>query len=425
MKSEIKGLDLTLTKEVLDNGLTVYLVPKSDITSIYATYTTKFGSNYTEFYVDGKLVKVPDGIAHFLEHKMFEQESGIDVSSEFSLNGVSSNALTSNYKTTYLFDGSSKFYENLDLLLNYVGEPYFTDQNVLKEKHIIEQEIDMYADNPYKASYLSLLENVFVYDPSKVPVIGSKESINSITKEDLYMCYNTFYDPHNMFLVITGNIDSDETLEKIRLNQEKRQKKNYNGFTLKEIEEPKEVLKSYVELHMNITVPKVTIGFKLSIKDLEIKTGLTSREMRRYLNIFASIRFGNVSLFLDELRKENIITSTLDYSVYSTDDYIIFILDCDSKNPDVVIDKIKEELKISDVKEELFNLKKKSIIASSVYMSENIYSINQKIVDDVIYCGEVECDTLDRFKALNYKEFIDFIEKLDFSNHTTVVVKPM
>ena len=424
MKKEIKGLDLYVYEEVLDNGLTVYLVPKNNITSIYATYTTKYGGNDTEFYVDDKLVKVPDGIAHFLEHKMFEQESGIDVASEFSRNGVSSNAMTSNYKTTYLFDGSSKFYENLDLLLNYVGEPYYTDSNVNKEKHIIEQEIDMYADNPYKASFLALLKNIFVYDHSRVPVIGSKESINTITKEDLYLCYNTFYDPHNMFLVITGNIDVEETIKRIRLNQSNK-RREYHKFSLKEENEPLNVLNPYVEVNMNVTVPKLALGFKLSIKDLNEKTGLTSREMRRFLKIFTSCKLGSVSTFLENLRKEEILTSSLDYSFYSTDDYIILIIACDTKNPDILVDRVKKELDLKEVDKSLFDLKKRGMIASTVYTSENIYSINQKIISDILYNNQVEYDILDAFKALDYDKFNDFIKELDFSNTTTVVVKGM
>lgn len=427
MKTEIKGLDLTLTKEVLDNGLTVYLLPKNDITSIYATFTAKFGGNDTCFISKGEndFIKVPDGIAHFLEHKMFEQESGIDVASAFSKNGVSSNASTSNFRTSYLFDGSSKFYENLDLLLNYVQEPYYTDSNVEKEKHIIEQEIDMYADNPYKASFLTMLKNIFVVDPSRVPVIGSKESVRSITKEDLYKCYNTFYDPHNMILVITGNIDVDETLAKIRENQSKKTFDNYEGYTLKKYDEPLEVSSPYEELFMNITVPKLSLGFKISINDLKEKFDIPLVTMKRYLNMFGSIRYGNVSLFVEDLRKKEIITSTIDHGLFSTDDYIIFVLDTDSKNPEQVIESIKEDLKNKEVDEKLFNLKKKGMVASTVYMSENIYSMNSKIVNDYIFEGEVETDVLDNLKGLNYLEFKKFVEELDFSNSSIVVVKPM
>lgn len=163
-KLEIKGLDLTLYEERLANGLTIYVIPKENSKGIYATFTTKFGGHDIDFIPEGKeeVVSVPAGIAHFLEHKMFAQKSGEDVMSLFSKNGVSCNANTSSYKTCYLFDGSSHFEENLNLLLDYVQEPYFTEENVEKEKHIIEQEIDMTADNPYSIGYFRLMENMFV-----------------------------------------------------------------------------------------------------------------------------------------------------------------------------------------------------------------------------------------------------------------------
>jgi predicted Zn-dependent peptidase len=426
-KTEIKGLDLTLVEEKLKNGLTVYLIRKENTESIYATFTTKFGGRDICFKPDGKkdFVTVPNGVAHFLEHKMFETENGSDILSLFSNNGVSSNAATSMYKTSYYFDGSSLFEKNLNLLLDFVQSPYFTDSNVEKEKHIIEQEIDMYADNPYRVSFDRLMENIFVNDSSRIPTIGTKESVRSITKEDLYLCYHEFYHPSNMFLVITGNIDIDETLRIIHENQDKKDFSSIHTSVLKETLEPIHVFKEYDTLKMNITVPKLTLGYKFDLKDLSSKLGLPIRDIRRYLSIYAHLKFGNVSSFLENARKDNVIASLIDYGTYETDDKILLILEVDSKCEKEFISRVENELEEKQIDSYLFELKKKNMIASAIYMSENIYSMSQKVVGDIIDFNVVETDVLDHFKSLNYDDFMRVVHLLDFTHHSYVIVNPL
>lgn len=425
-KREIKDLDLFLYEETLDNGLTIYVIPKENTESIYVTFTTKFGGYHTEFIPreENDFIKVPDGIAHFLEHKMFEQKSGMDVMSQFSKNGVSANASTNLFKTTYLFDGSSFLKENLTLLLDYVQDPYFTDENVEKEKHIIEQEIDMSADNPYQACMQTLMKNLFVKDPSKVPTIGTKKSINEITKEDLYTCYQTFYHPKNMFLVVTGNIDPKEIIELVKENQKKKTFEPFKEPVLKTYDEPTSVFKEKEERFMKITVPKLALGYKFDLHALKEKLGMSDVQIRRYLSIYANLKFGAVSPFLESARKDMVITSTVDYSIYSTDDHIILMLMADTKNPEELIHRIEEELKNEEIEERLFNLKKKGMIASTIYMSENIYSMNQKVMGDIIDHQDVEVDVLSSFKALDYESFMNVISSLQFNHRSISFVRP-
>jgi predicted Zn-dependent peptidase len=423
-KREIKGLDLFLYEETLENGLRVFIVPKENKEGLYVTFTTKFGGRDIEFIPNGEssFLQVSPGIAHFLEHKMFEQESGIDVMSEFSKNGVSSNANTSLYKTTYLFDGVTHFKENLNLLLNYVQEPYFTEENVEKEKHIIEQEIDMYADNPYQASYDKLFKNLFVNDPVRIPTIGSKESVRNITKEELYQCYNTFYHPSNMFLTITGNVDPKEAIKIVKQNQAKKHFGTFHKPVLKEYEEPVCVSKEKDSLCMNITVPKVSLGFKFDLDLLKEKLGMDEVTIRRYLAIYANLKFGGVSLFLKKAKEDQVITSSLDYSIFSTDHRIVLILEGDTKNEKELLKRIQKEIKEKEIEESMFLLKQKSMVASCIYMSENIYSLNQKIMGDIIDRDTIELDVLDQFKALNYQDFIKLVACLDFTNFSVVTV---
>ena len=200
--------------EKLDNGLDVYLYNKKDCTNNYVTFTTKFGSIYNEFIpIDkNKMLRVPHGVAHFLEHKVFVQESDPQPEEFFARSGAICNAYTTFKNTTYLFSGPDSLKDNICFLLDYVQSPYFTKENVKSEKGIITQEIHMCDDNPTDVLYEHIRKNIFHNNPFKDSIIGTVKDINSIDENILYTCYNTFYHPSNMFLVISGNFDKDEAL---------------------------------------------------------------------------------------------------------------------------------------------------------------------------------------------------------------------
>ena len=200
---KLKGLDLTSYVETLDNGLEVIYVPFKDKKNYFVSYATRYGSETTTFIPAGSKeeIKVPDGIAHFLEHKMFEQEDGVDPFSYFSESGTGANASTSFDNTQYIFYGTKNFEDNLRFLLKYVNEPYYTDENVEKEKGIIAEELKMYEDMPDWQCETKLREAVYKVHPRRVDIGGTVEEIMKITKEDLYTCYNNFYSPNNMFLL--------------------------------------------------------------------------------------------------------------------------------------------------------------------------------------------------------------------------------
>ena len=190
-KNKLVSFDLDIYSKTLDNGLLVNIIPKDNVNNIYVTLSTNYGSIHDEFIpIDSnEYYKVPMGVAHFLEHKVFEQRDGVDPFTLFLSKGADSNANTSNYKTTYLFSGTSNFEKNLNLLLDFVQQPFFTDDNVEKEKGIIEQELKMLNDRPYWHLYEKVLENTFSIHPIKYPVGGTVDTIKKITKEDLYKCY--------------------------------------------------------------------------------------------------------------------------------------------------------------------------------------------------------------------------------------------
>lgn len=417
MKKEFKKLDLTLYHETLDNGLNVYIVPKDNINNIYTTFTTNYGSVHTKFILDKEEVTSPAGIAHFLEHKMFEQKDGIDPFTIFDQNGATANAATSNYKTSYLFAGPTNFKENINTLLNFVGEPYFTDENVEKEKGIIIQEIKMGEDEIERVGYNKTLENSFVKDPIRVKVIGSIESVNSITKEDLYKCYNAFYNPSNMFLVITGNVDPKETIKIIKENQKD---KKFDKHEVKKIEvdEPNKVFKKKEVIDMGLAIPKLYFSYKLNISEIELE----KRFIMKYLTIYLDALYGSVSDFEEEIEENNICVDGIDFMLSKTKNHILVTFIAETKKPSQLVKTIKKYMG-NDITLNDFNRKKKVILASNIFMSDNIYSINNKITNDILDNGEVITDIYEENESLKYEKMVDLIKKLDFKNTCEVVIK--
>lgn len=417
-KKVLSKLDLTLYEETLSNGLTIYMIPKEG-NNVYATFTTKYGSKTNTFIPIGEkdMKHVPDGIAHFLEHKVFEQKD-IDPFSFFGARGADANAATSNDKTTYMFSGTNAFEENIQYLLDFVQSPYFTDENVEKEKGIITEEILMYEDNPFSKLYEKSLYNTFVEDPIRLPVAGTIESISKITKEMLYTCYHTFYHPSNMFLVITGNIDVDKTIDLIRNNQEKKHFDKGFSIQIKQVDEPSIVAKEMEVISMNVTIPKVSVNVKIPIQEIK---GHSLFLIRSALFHFFNSKFGITSKFTEQLKEDSIISEDLAINMVRSDSYFVFMVIGETNHPTVLIQKIKEELKKSSITLEEFERKKKVLMSSYIYMSDNIYSLNRKIVDNLISYGKV-IEDVKEMSEFTYHTFEDIIKQADFKNISTVII---
>lgn len=415
-------LDLTIYSKTLKNGLKVYIVPKKDSKTTYATFTTNYGSNIIEFIPKGQndFIKVPTGIAHFLEHKMFEQEDGTDPFTFFGNNGCDANANTNYYKTTYLFSGANKIEENLEFLIDYVQSPYFTDENVDKEKGIITQEIRMYLDDPISRLYEKSIANSFNKHPIKIPVIGDEKNINTITKENLYDCYNTFYHPSNMILVITGNVDSDKTIKVIEENQAKKDYTAKDEFKIKFYDEPDKVAKKSETLKMNVNIPKIAVNYKVNYSKIK---KYSKREIFNYINLYFNIKFDNVSDFTSKMKNEGFITDPFGVVHVDTDKHFLIMILNDTNKPKVLIDKIKEEMQQFNVTPEAFERKKKVLKSGQIYMSDNIFSVNHKIINNQIKYGEVFNDDLDFADSLNFKDFKDCIKQIKFTEVSDVTVE--
>ncbi|MGG5314588.1 EF-P 5-aminopentanol modification-associated protein YfmH [Enterococcus sp. AZ072] len=262
-KQVYEKINETLYKEILPNGLTVYLLPKEGYHKTYGLFSTNYGSIDNTFIPRGgeEFVTVPDGIAHFLEHKMFEKEEG-DVFQKFGEQGASANAFTSFTRTSYLFSTTDQLELNLATLLNFVQEPYFTEESVQKEQGIIGQEIQMYQDDPNWQQFFGILKNMYPKHPLHIDIAGTIESIAEITAEDLYTCYRTFYHPSNMTLFVVGNLEPKALMDFIRENQAQ---KEFEAPEPIQRQFPAEALEDIVkvsEQSMPIAMPKSILGVK-------------------------------------------------------------------------------------------------------------------------------------------------------------------
>ena len=343
---------------------------------------------------------------------MFEQKDGKDPFTFYSERGCDSNANTSNYKTSYLFSGANSFVENINYLLDYVQKPYFTDENVEKEKGIIEQEINMYADDPFFKVYDGIINNTFVKHPIKYPISGTVEDVYKITKEDLYTCYNTFYHPSNMFIVISGNVEPKDAIDIIRINQEDKNFDKFKSIKLKEYNEPNEVAKEKEEITMDIEIPKVGIGYKIDCS--KIKKNIY--DIKSYIGILFNLKLGDTSLLNEKLMNENLITHSLDITLINTDKHILAMVIAETQKPNKVLELIDNELQDLSVLEEELETRKKVRKSNTIYRSDSIYSINNKIVSDVMNYDKVILDEYKEINKINIKDMNKIIKTINLNN---------
>jgi len=341
-KIKFDQLQEEILHETMANGLEVYVIPKKGFNKSFATFTTKYGSIDNHFvpHDTDNYTKVPDGIAHFLEHKLFEKEDG-DVFQQFSKQGASANAFTSFTRTAYLFSSTSEFDLNLKTLIDFVQEPYFSEKTVEKEKGIIGQEINMYDDNPDWRLYFGTIQNMYHTHPVKIDIAGTIESIAGITKDMLYECYNTFYHPSNMLLFIVGEVNGGEIMDKIRSNQESKDYQPQPEVKRRFEDEPSEVAVKKSQLKMNVQTPKVMLGIKARNVNLQgkelLKTELSA-------NILLEMLFGKSSPIHENLYSSGLIDQSFSYDYTQEQGFGFALLGGDTVHPDELSEKLTELL---------------------------------------------------------------------------------
>ncbi|MED4463097.1 EF-P 5-aminopentanol modification-associated protein YfmH [Metabacillus fastidiosus] len=351
--------------EKMSNGLDVYVLPKKGFNKAYATFTTKYGSIDNRFIpLDGNdFVTVPDGIAHFLEHKMFEKEDG-DVFQQFSKQGASANAFTSFTRTAYLFSSTSNVEQNLETLIDFVQDPYFSEKTVEKEKGIIGQEIKMYDDNPDWRQYFGLISNLYENHPVRIDIAGTVESISHITKDSLYECYNTFYHPSNMLLFVVGSVNPEEILTQIRENQAKKAYKDQPEIKREFPNERYEVAKTSEILKMNVQSSKCLVGMKANNPN---RSGKDLLKHELSMNLILDILFGKSSDHYNRLYSAGLIDDTFSYDYTEENGFGFAMIGGDTDRPDELADEIKNilfEAKRSGLDDSRLQLSKKKKIGS-------------------------------------------------------------
>ena len=384
--------------EKLENGLTIMIIPKKDIQKKYVIWGTKYGSNESTFVVPGESepIEVPKGVAHFLEHKMFEQENGNNSLDVLTSLGVNANAYTTNDHTAYLFEGIDNFYEALDELMDYVQHPYFTDENVEKEKGIIGQEIMMYDDYPEWRVYLNALESMYHNHPVKLDITGTIETISHIDKDVLYKCYNTFYNPSNMVMVVCGDFVPEDLLEEIK----KRLIDKKSNGEIKRIypEEPEEIVKEKAEQKMQVSIPLYTIGIK--VPPLE-----ESQKVKTHLGvqILLDLIFGKSSELYGRLYNEGVIYGTPGCDFEFANGYAHILLTGQANDPEKVYEEFKK--KVAEFKEKGINTEDFERIKKSLYGSY------VKEYDDVADTARMFLS--DSMKGINSFEYLEEIDTIN------------
>ena len=386
IKKEYTQINETLYQKTLSNGLKVFLLPKPGFHKTYGLFSTNYGSIDNEFGHDPKqLTRVPDGIAHFLEHKMFEKEEG-DVFQLFGQQGASSNAFTSFTKTSYLFSATDRVKENLLTLLDFVQDPYFTEETVEKEKGIIGQEIQMYDDDPNWRLFFGILRNLYPKHPLHIDIAGTVASIAEITAEDLYHCYETFYHPSNMTLFVVGDLNPEEVLGWVEANQEAK-----NFAPIREIyrhfpEETAADIIAFDSVTMPITRPKVILGVKGFQEELP-KENEEILRLRTAINLLLQLLLGNTSANYLRLYQEGIIDDTFGFEFSLDRSFHFADFSGDTDHPERFVQEITEILQNfkqdPEVNEQNLELLKKKMLGKYFQSLNSLEYIANQFTQDL------------------------------------------
>ncbi|MCD8390375.1 MAG: insulinase family protein [Firmicutes bacterium] len=415
MRLEYKKNDATgeeLFYGTHSSGLKIYIIPKKDYSKSYAVFGTHYGSVDSEFIVPGEreLTTVPVGIAHYLEHKMFDHPDGSNVFDKFSKYGANANAFTSFNMTAYLFSATSNLKESLAALLDYVQSPYFTEETVQKEQGIIGQEIRMYDDNGGWKVFFNFLNCLYNNHPVKKEIAGTVESISHITHELLYRCYNTFYNLSNMSIVVAGDVEPVEILGVIESGIKKNEPFSEE---IKRVypDEPEHIAKQYAEQNLSVAMPLFMTGFK------DTDTGYSGKALLKKsieINIILKMLFGKSSPLYKKLYNAGLINQTFSIDYTMQPDYGFSSIDGESKNPKKVYEAIIDEVnraRRDGLSEEDYNRVKKVLWGQHIRSQNDV----EDIANEFLQLNLMGVDYFDYYDAYRSITFDDI--KKRFENH--------
>ncbi len=416
---EIKSDKIDQKYYVIDHptGLKIFVYPKEGFGSSCAMFGTKYGSINNAFSVDGKeVVKVPDGIAHFLEHKLFESDEG-DAFTRYAKTGANANAFTTFDRTCYYFTCSENFKESLEILLDFVTSPYFTEQTVKKELGIIGQEIKMYDDSPEWCVLFNMLSKMYYNHPVKIDIAGTVDSIAKITPEYLYSCYNAYYNLSNMVLSVAGNVDVDEVLEVADKVLKKGDLHTINNHFENE---PDEIVNDYIEQTAPVAIPIFNLGFKEKPRDISNEKDVACSDILMYM-----IASDSSKMYRDLLDSE-LINTDFSYEIFEGESFCSIIFSSESRKPKKAAETIKAYInsyKQNGLDKDDFELSKKALYGKNISILNSVSTIANTLVDEY-FAGRDIYKYLDAIANVTFEDVSNCLSRMfDMDKCVLSVVK--
>lgn len=416
---EIKSVALNESYFEIDHksGLKVFVMPKENYSSAYAVFGTKYGSIDNRFKRSDAedFTDVPEGIAHFLEHKLFESEE-LDAFERFAQTGASANAYTSFDKTCYLFQCSDRFEESLGILLDFVQHPYFTAETVQKEQGIIGQEITMYYDVAGWMSTFNLLRCLYKNHPVRIDIAGTVDSISHITDKLLYDCYNTFYNLHNMALVVVGNVTPEQVLavcdKELLPAPELSIERDFEP-------EPRAIVRDYDEYHLSTAIPVFSFGYKEACKKntQDLKTIIET-------NLLLEILAGESSALYKRLFDKGLINASFSKEYFIGYGYEAILFDGESRNPRAVAQEIQaqaEQLRREGIDADLFEAVRRQSYGREIMSYNDIDAVANAMID--AYFSDYSLfDVLEQYKTVTKADVEARLEQVMHAEYSALSV---
>ncbi len=403
----------------LDNGLTIYLYLDTKKHSTYVGLTTKFGGATKDFYLDGKEYHVPEGIAHLLEHYVVEQNSVGDYVDILGKMQLSTNASTGAFRTMYYFSGVEQIEEAIPILLKSCYSPIFTNKRLEEVKKAIYQEVCMCQDRVFQRFHHKTLDQLFT-NISFRETIGSLESVKAITLKDVKACYQAFYQPKNQILVVAGNFKRNKILEIIKKCY-KDIKVTPHDVSLIKANEPLEVKEKDGEITLPTEQPFVDVSYKVDLSSFSNKERV---RLTFYLNYFLRMAFGRTSKTYQELVKNKIITGGVNYGAFEIENFLVVSIGGYTDQKEDFVKAIKKTIKKQDFfDEEFFELCKKQTLTSLILRNESLTDTIIPFIDNIVMYDYHYPDTIEEAEEYSFKEFKDWISKLDFTHDTITYMK--
>ena len=381
------------------SGLKIFVMEKPEYSGAFAMFGTKYGSVDTCFRIKGQedYVSVPEGIAHFLEHKLFESEE-LDAFQRFNETGANANAFTSFDRTCYIFQCADNFEKNLEILLDFVKHPYFTEETVQKEQGIIGQEIRMYQDNPDWQVLFNLLRGIYHNNPVRIDIAGTVESIAEINAQLLYSCYNTFYNLSNMALAVAGNVTKDQVL-----SIADRILKNEEPVCFEQIvpEEPENVMQDYIEEELGVDIRKFALGFKENLTDI-----LPTPKHTLVMNLALEVIAGKVSSLYSKLMQQGLINTSFGKEYFTGRGFSCSIFTGESHEPEKVREAITDEIeriKEQGISDEDFEVSLKKLYGAHIFGYNDVDDLAGNLIE-AYFGGYGLFDTAEVYKQVTKKD---------------------